>query len=69
MTTTSWTSADVAALEAAIKKGVKSVTYQSGTVTYHSLAEMLTLLDRMRADVASAAGTSESQLIFAARVQ
>lgn len=69
MTTTSWTAADVAALEAAIKKGVKSVTYQSGTVTYHSLGEMLTLLDRMRTDVAAAAGTSTSQVVFAGRVQ
>lgn len=69
MTTTSWTSSDVAALEAALKKGVKSVTYQSGTVTYHSLDEMLRLLDRMRADVAAASGASTSQLIFAGRVQ
>lgn len=68
MTTTSWTSQDVAALEAAIKKGVRSVTYQSGTVTYHSLDEMLRLLDRMRTDVAAAAGTATSQVIFAGRV-
>lgn len=66
---TSWTASDVAALEAAIKKGVKSVSYASGTVVYHSLDEMLRLLDRMRADVDDAAGTGASQMIFAGRVR
>lgn len=66
---TSWTESDVTALETAIKKGVKSVTYLSGTVQYHSLDEMLKLLDRMRADVAAANGTGTSQLVFAGRVQ
>jgi hypothetical protein len=62
---TSWNSADIAALESAIKRGVRSVQYQSGTVTYHSLAEMLTLLDRMRAEVN---GAGESQVIYAGRI-
>lgn len=65
---TSWTSSDIAALEAAIKRGVRSVTYASGTVTYHSLSEMLTLLDRMRAEVAEAGAGSTSQAIYAGRV-
>lgn len=64
--TTTWTTADIAALEAAIKRGVKSVTYASGTVTYHSLDEMLRLLDRMRNEVAGASGAS--QAIYAGRV-
>jgi hypothetical protein len=63
---TSWTSSDVIALESAIKRGVRSVTYPSGTVTYHSLGEMLTLLDRMRAEVAG--DSAGSQAIYAGRV-
>lgn len=35
-----------------MKKGVRSVTYQSGSVTYNSLAEMLQLRDVMKAEVA-----------------
>lgn len=67
MTTTSWTSADVAALESAIKRGTKSVAYATGRVEYHSLAEMLTLLDRMRSDVA---GTDAgNQVVYCGRVQ
>lgn len=66
--TTSWTANDIAALETAIKAGVKRVAYASGSVDYHSLAEMLTLLDRMRADVAAGAGTSSNQMIYAGRV-
>ena len=66
---TSWTSADIAALETAIKAGVKRVAYASGSVDYHSLGEMLTLLDRMRADVVAGAGTASNQMIFAGRVQ
>lgn len=67
--TTTWTAADIAALEAAIKRGVKSVTYASGTVNYHSLDEMLRLLDRMRGEVASATGSNGSQVIYAGRVR
>ena len=63
---TSWTPSDVAALEAAIKRGTRSVSYASGSVTYHSLAEMLTLLDRMRSEVEGDA--SPSQVIYAGRV-
>lgn len=64
---TSWTANDIAALELAIKSGVRRVAYASGTVEYHSLDEMLKLLDRMRADVAG--DTGASQVIYAGRVQ
>jgi|GEM_PF-724773 len=65
--TTSWTTADVTALEGAIKSGVRRVAYASGTVEYHSLDEMLKLLDRMRADVSGE--SAASQVIYAGRVQ
>jgi hypothetical protein len=46
-----WTSDDLAALENAIKKGVKRVSYLNGSVEYHSLDEMLKLRDVMSAAV------------------
>lgn len=54
---TSWTQADITALEKAIAKGVKSVTYQSGSVVYQSTEEMLRILDVMRREVDGAAVT------------
>ena len=51
MASTTWTANDIALLEAAIKKGVRRVSYQSGSVEYHSLAEMLQLLDVMRREI------------------
>lgn len=42
-----WTQADVTALSNAIKSGVRSVDYADRRVTYHSLDEMMQLLDRM----------------------
>ena len=67
MTTTTWTSTHLAALEAAIAQGARTVQYGDRQVTYHSLDEML----RLRATMASAiAGTDQgdSQLIFAGRI-
>lgn len=43
-----WTSADVTALESAIRRGVKRVSYADHTVEYHSLDEMRRLLVEMR---------------------
>jgi len=63
---TSWTQSDLDLLEASIKKGVRRVTYASGTVEYHTLAEMLQLRATMRDDIADPA---VSQAIFAGRVQ
>lgn len=63
-----WSSQDVAALETAVKSGVKRVTYHDHTAEYHSLTEMLQLLDRMRAEVNAAAGNSGGA-IFAGRIE
>jgi len=65
---TSWTAADIVALEAAIKRGTRSVSYQSGRVDYHSLEEMLLLLDRMRAEVAGGDGAGVNNVIYAGRI-
>jgi len=47
----SWSQSDLDALDNAIKKGVRSVSYATGSVTYHSLAEMLRLRDVMKGEV------------------
>lgn len=52
-----WSSADVTALENAIKSGILSVRYDGPpgrTVVYQSLQAMRDLLAEMRADVAAA---------------
>ena len=49
-----WTQTDLDKLDSAIAKGVRSVQYTSGTVTYHSLAEMLRLREVMKASFAGA---------------
>lgn len=64
---TTWTSGDVAALEAAIKKGVRSVQYSNFRAEYHSLDEMLRLLDRMRGEVSPP--TAGAGVIFTARIR
>lgn len=56
MAGTSWTEADIAALESAIKRGVRTVQYQSGSVTYASTTELLTLLDVMKREVRGSDG-------------
>lgn len=56
-----WTQAEIDALKAAIASGVLSVRYDgppARTVTYHSLAEMRSLLASMVQDVASSSGSS-----------
>ncbi|MDO9489523.1 MAG: hypothetical protein Q7J32_14200 [Sphingomonadaceae bacterium] len=67
MTTTTWTSAHLAALETAIAKGIRRVGYADRTVEYGSMAEML----QLRATMSSAiAGTDQGdgQVIFAGRI-
>lgn len=51
-----WTQEDIDALKTAIKGGVKTVKYHDREVTYHSVAEMRSLLEAMQADVNKAAG-------------
>lgn len=48
MTSTSWTAADLAAIEAAIATGAKRVRYQTHEVEYHSMKELLSARDVIR---------------------
>ena len=49
-----WTQADLDALEASIKGGVRTVSYADRSVTYHSLNEMLKLRMVMQESVSAA---------------
>lgn len=48
MTTTSWTNADLVAIEAAIAMGAKRVRFQTHEVEYHSMSELLSARDVIR---------------------
>lgn len=61
-----WQQSDVTALETAIKRGVKKVQYHDHSVEYHTLGEMLALLNAMRSEVSAPSGGS---VIFAGRVE
>ncbi len=61
----SFTQSDVEALEAAIKLGVKRVTYKDHTAEYHSMAEMIALRDMMRREANPSSG---GNVIYAGRV-
>ncbi|HEV7344160.1 MAG TPA: hypothetical protein VGN60_00815 [Devosia sp.] len=50
-----WTQTDVDALKKAMQGGIKRVQYTSGSVEYHSMAEMKALLKDMEREVAGAA--------------
>lgn len=60
-----WTSADLTALETAIKSGVRHVQYADRSVTYHSLDEMMRLREAMKNDVASTAGSARTSCTLA----
>ena len=62
---TSWTEADVASLEAAIKGGTLRVRFGDREVQYQSMADMLKLLQYMKDTVAVAAGTDTSRTTYA----
>ncbi len=49
-------SSQIAALEAAIEAGVKSITENGRTVTYHSLDEMLKAVGNLKAQQAASSG-------------
>ncbi len=55
---TSWTQADVAALEAAIKGGTLRVRFGDREVQYQSITEMLKLRQEMIDAVAASAGSA-----------
>lgn len=56
-----WTEAQLAALDAAIARGVLTVRYADREVTYHSAADMLRLRATMAQAIAAAAGTSSTR--------
>ena len=60
----SWTLADLAALEAALKTGVSKVTYADRSVEYNSIADMLTLRAEMRAELSDAVPA----IVYAGRI-
>ena len=65
--TTSWTEADVEALEDAIKRGVLRVRFENREVFYNSSTEMLKLLQTMKDAVArSTSGTNTSRTSYGA---
>ncbi len=62
--TTSWTQADVDALEAAIKTGAIEVQYENRRVRYNSTTEMLKLLQTMKDTVAKATESPRSRTSY-----
>lgn len=64
-----WEASDITALETAIKSNVRSVQFGEKSVTYHSLAEMLQLLDQMRRSVAATTSTGGSTSCTYAKFQ
>jgi len=67
MTTTTWTATHLAALEAAIARGVRRVSYGDRTVEYGSIDEMLTLRGVMAAAIAGT-DQGEDTIVFAGRL-
>lgn len=55
-----WTQSDLDALDSAIGQGVRTATYQSGSVTYHSLDDMIRLRKLMQAEVAGTASATRT---------
>ena len=64
--TTSWTEADVAALEGAIKRGVLRVRFENREVFYNSSTEMLKLLQTMKDAVAKSTSGATSRTSYGA---
>jgi hypothetical protein len=55
-----WTQSDIDALKAAIKTGVRRVTFGDQTTEYQDMAAMIRALKLMEAEVVAAAGTATS---------
>jgi hypothetical protein len=53
-----FTSDDLSALDSAIRAGVRTVSHNGRTITYHSLEEMLQLRAVMQAELATGDRTS-----------
>lgn len=66
--TSSWTPAQLVALEAAIAKGVRVVMYGDQRVEYQSVDAMIRVRDLMRSEIANAGVVgSQSRVIYAGR--
>jgi hypothetical protein len=61
MSTTSWTQADLDAIEKAIASGALSVRYADKSVTYRTLTEMNTIRDQIRRALGK---TSKTQRVY-----
>lgn len=59
----SWTQTDLDRINAAIAKGVKVVAYQSGSVTYQSLDDMLKIRRLMIEEIAGGSGAGVSRSV------
>lgn len=66
MVESSWTLADLAALEQAMKGGLRSATLRDKSVSFQSLAEMLQLRNVMRAELGASGAPA---VIFAGRIE
>lgn len=55
-----WTQTDIDALKAAIKTGIRRVTYTDKTVEYQDMSAMIRALKLMEAEVAPAAARADS---------
>lgn len=53
--------AQLDALDTAIARGTRTVSYDGTSVTYHSLDEMLRLRSTMEASIAAANGTTKTK--------
>jgi hypothetical protein len=62
---TSWTQADIEALEAAIKRGVLRVRFADREIQYHSVSEMLSLLQSMKSAVDAESSTPVVRTTYA----
>ncbi len=62
---TSWTQADIAALETAMKGGTLSVQFGDRRIQFQSITEMLKLRQEMMDAVAAAAGSANSRTTYA----
>jgi hypothetical protein len=58
-----WTQTQLDALEAAIARGVRTVTYGDKSVTYSSLIEMMALRSTIVAELAAAGGADTSRTV------
>lgn len=63
----SWTLSDIAALERAVATGVRKASFGSGETRreqeFHSLADMLKLLDQMRAEVLGTGSLASRRMV------